>query len=137
MAVEQLTLGLDQEAAEEIFLSAIRSGALFVFACSLADLDPKATRRRLKVGKRDARRGRATGDAEFFLKFRKALANVETASLRVIERAASQNWKAAAWLLERKFPRRWGKKNLEPIRSSAVKVKPLTVARLVKRGAHG
>jgi hypothetical protein len=39
-----------------------------------------------------------------------ALADSELKSLHQIDEAANFHWQAAAWRLERRFPRRWGRK---------------------------
>jgi hypothetical protein len=39
-----------------------------------------------------------------------AMAESELKSLRQIDEAANFNWQAVAWKLERRFPRRWGRK---------------------------
>lgn len=41
----------------------------------------------------------------------KALAESEMRDVLIIGKAASQNWQAAAWRLERKFSDRWGRKD--------------------------
>ena len=58
-------------------------------------------------------RGRA-GDAgflEFLEAFKKAQAECELRLVQTIQRAANvqDNWQAAAWLLERKYRKRWGR----------------------------
>jgi len=41
-----------------------------------------------------------------------ALAKAEVALVRLIRRAAAKgNWKASAWLLERRYPERWGRRD--------------------------
>ena len=40
----------------------------------------------------------------------KAIATAEIADLKIIDQAAQKNWRAAAWLLERRSPERWGNK---------------------------
>jgi transposase len=60
------------------------------------------------------RRG-ARGDRPEFVAFshamQKALAASEMRDLDIIGNAAHENWQAAAWRLERKFPERWGRKD--------------------------
>jgi hypothetical protein len=46
---------------------------------------------------------------DFFDRVQKALAYNETRNAIIITRAAETNWTAAAWLLERKHPERWGR----------------------------
>lgn len=40
----------------------------------------------------------------------KALADAEVRDVMIIANAATTDWKAAAWRLERKFPDKWGRK---------------------------
>jgi len=40
----------------------------------------------------------------------KALAEAEMRDVMIIGKAASEQWQAAAWRLERKFPQRWGRR---------------------------
>ena len=46
---------------------------------------------------------------EFFDAIEKAKAQAEVRDVAIIERAANDTWQAAAWMLERKFPARWGR----------------------------
>jgi len=43
----------------------------------------------------------------------KALADAETRNVAVIAGAAKKSWQASAWLLERKYPKRWGRSIME------------------------
>lgn len=47
---------------------------------------------------------------EFSNAIEKALADAEVRDVAIIANAAKENWTAAAWRLERKFPERWGRK---------------------------
>ena len=49
--------------------------------------------------------------AEFFELIERARAGAEAANVRVIKEAAVKSWQAAAWLLERQYPERWGQRN--------------------------
>jgi hypothetical protein len=48
---------------------------------------------------------------EFFATYKKALAEGEIYDLGVIKKASAEQWQAAAWRAERRFPGRWGKKD--------------------------
>lgn len=50
---------------------------------------------------------------EFFDAIKKAEAEAQIRNLGIIQQAAKENWQAAAWYLERKFPDQWGKKKYE------------------------
>ena len=47
---------------------------------------------------------------EFNAAIEKAKAAAEIRDVALIERAATDTWTAAAWMLERKFPARWGRR---------------------------
>jgi hypothetical protein len=48
---------------------------------------------------------------EFFTTVKKALAEGEIHDAAVIKKAAAEQWQAAAWRLERRFPARWGRRD--------------------------
>ncbi len=49
--------------------------------------------------------------AEFAALVEKARAQAEAANLRIIRKAANDSWQAAAWLLERVYPDKYGMRN--------------------------
>lgn len=51
---------------------------------------------------------------EFYLDVLEALAEYELQHLQRINEAAKLDWKASKWLLERRFPARWGKQVILP-----------------------
>ena len=60
------------------------------------------------------KRGGRTGKGiyhEFSNAVARALAQAEMRDVLIIGQAAKDNWQAAAWRLERKFPDRWGRKD--------------------------
>jgi len=48
---------------------------------------------------------------EFYEAVKKAEARAAIRNVAIIQRAAQDNWQAAAWWLERKFPEEWGRKD--------------------------
>ena len=56
-------------------------------------------------------------EGDMYLQFmdaiRRASAESEVADITTIGMAASRDWRAAAWRLERKFPTRYGKQSIE------------------------
>ncbi len=48
---------------------------------------------------------------ELWEEVQKAESRAETRYVTIIAQAAEENWQAAAWMLERKYPERWGKKD--------------------------
>ena len=60
---------------------------------------------------------------DYLQALKKAEAEAERNLLQIIERAASTTWTAAAWLLERRHPDRWGRKDrLEAQHSGGIRV---------------
>lgn len=58
---------------------------------------------------------------DFVRDFEKAVATWELSLIKSIETAASDGtWTAAAWLLERRFPDRWGKRERLDVRQTTV-----------------
>ena len=43
----------------------------------------------------------------------KAKAKAEIKYVSIVQNAANRNWRAAAWFLERKYPKRWGRKKIK------------------------
>lgn len=50
---------------------------------------------------------------EIYHAHKKATASVETRAVQQIQAAANEHWQAAAWLLERRFPEKWGRDRAE------------------------
>ena len=48
---------------------------------------------------------------ELWEEVQKAESRAETRYVTIIAQAAEENWQAAAWWLERKYPERWGRKD--------------------------
>jgi transposase-like protein len=51
---------------------------------------------------------------EFLEAVEKARAEAELDAIRTIREAAPRSWQAAAWYLERSYPKRWGRQAPEP-----------------------
>jgi len=70
---------------------------------------------------------------EFSNAVEKALADAEVRDVAIIAKAADTYWQASAWRLERKFPKRWGRKDRlehtgkdgEPIQTTQVSQKDI------------
>lgn len=76
-------------------------------------------KRGLKEFKRLAKnpRSKTKASESLFLDFcnavKKGLAESELAAVSNIKRAGRKNWTASAWLLERRWPERWGKPEID------------------------
>lgn len=88
------------------FIHATRLGASRVAACRYAGLAPSTVFAWMARG----RRARSGKFLEFLERVREADGHAELHLLAQIQTAAKRDWRAAAWMLERKFPKRWGKR---------------------------
>jgi len=98
---EKLTPELQQK-----IVDAIRMGAYIETAAAYAGINKSTLYDWMKRGAR-AKSGKYK---EFSNAIEKALAESEMRDLAVIAKASQENWQAAAWRLERKFPDRWGRR---------------------------
>lgn len=99
----------------------IRAGNYIETAAAYAGISKSTLYDWLRRGKR-AKSGiyRQFSDA-----VQKALAESEIRDVMIIAKAAEENWQAAAWRLERKFPERWGRK--ERVQADINHLNPLDV----------
>ena len=81
----------------------IRAGNYLEVAATAAGIHRSTLYRWLRHG-RDQKRGRYR---KFLNQVEKAQAEAESRDVALIAKAASEDWKAAAWRLERKSPRRY------------------------------
>ena len=95
----------DVERAEAI-LTAVRAGNYLETASAFAGVDPDTLRRWIRHGARQEK-GQY---ADFCGALKKAQADAEAGGVARIATAATKQWQAAAWLLERKSHEKWGKK---------------------------
>ncbi|SIS88550.1 hypothetical protein [Alicyclobacillus vulcanalis] len=86
---------------------AIRAGAYIETAAAYAGVNKTTLYDWLRRGARS----KSGIYREFSDAIEKALAEAEMRDLLIIGKAAEENWQAAAWRLERKFPERWGRKD--------------------------
>ena len=84
--------------------SYLRAGNYIETACKAAGIVKETLYRWLKRA--------AAGDGEPFEGFREAVeaaqAQAEVRGVALVSKAGQEDWRAAAWMLERKFPKRWG-----------------------------
>jgi len=91
----------------EKILNALRAGNYRVAACKFAGISDETFRRWFNAGKR--------GEPEyvdFVEQVKQAEAQAEASLVATIRKAAGDHWQAAAWLLERKYVTRWGRRDL-------------------------
>ena len=82
----------------------IRAGNYLEVAATAAGIHRSTLYRWMRHG-RDQKRGRYR---KFLSQVEKAQAEAESRDVALIAKAASEDWRAAAWRLERKAPRRYG-----------------------------
>lgn len=99
-------LKLNKKLIEKIS-NAIRVGAYVETAATYAGVQKSTFYEWLKLGASQPN----TLYEKFSNAIEKAMADAELRDLQTIDKAATvgANWKAAAWRLERKFPRKWGR----------------------------
>ncbi|QDV32354.1 hypothetical protein [Tautonia plasticadhaerens] len=121
----------DPEAIRAL-LEALRAGSFPGPACRAAGISRSTLRRWLG-------RGRSKDDHDapyraFRRDYRAAIASAEVGALDSICRAGSEgipgSWQASAWLLERRFPARWRRKDQAPDPSPPKPLSQMTDAEL-------
>ena len=114
-------------------ISAIRAGNYIETAAAYAGINKSTLYDWLKRGEREKQRVAQNPRykirkseipyVEFSNAVEKALAEAEVRDVAIIAKAAEEQWQAAAWRLERKFPDRWGRKNLNIEHSGEIGIK--------------
>jgi hypothetical protein len=100
------------KAVQERICSALREGNYFSVACEGAGVAASTGREWVARGEGRCP-GRPAGPpyAAFAAAVKKARAEAEASALRQVRQAANDGtWQAAAWLLERGHPERWGRR---------------------------
>lgn len=98
-------------AGARLMVEALRQGNHIEVAAALGGLTRDDVYRWMK-------RGLAAPDSDygdFAREVRAAMAESEARSVQVIAQAAETDWKAAAWMLERRAPARWGRPQQETV----------------------
>ena len=93
-----------EPALTEKIVSLVRAGNYLETAATTAGIHRTTLHRLMRSG-RDQKRGRYR---KFLNAVEKAQAESESRDVALSAKAASNDWKAAAWRLERKTPRRYG-----------------------------
>ena len=91
----------------EKILNALRAGNYRVAACKFAGISEETFRRWMNAGKAGD-----PGYVDFVEQVKQAEAQAEASLVATIRKAAGDHWQAAAWLLERKYVTRWGRRDL-------------------------
>jgi transposase len=112
---------------------AIKAGNYIETAAAYAGISKNTLYDWLKRGEREKQRVNKNSKAKIrkleadFVEFsdaiEKALAEAEIRDVTIIAKAAEEQWQAAAWRLERKFPDRWGRRKLDIEHSGEIGIK--------------
>jgi len=87
----------------------IRTGAYVAQAAEAAGIGRSTFDDWMRRGKSDAEKDAPYRELRIAVEHAKAEAEARTVAL--LAKASSKSWQAAAWLLERQYPERWGKPN--------------------------
>lgn len=108
MAKRKLTPELEEE-----FCSYISSGLTKKGAADAVCISESSLYGWLDRGQKDKDSGRNTIFSEFLESVKKAEAKFKTTHIRTIEKASADDWKAAAWLLERCYRNEYGRSTVD------------------------
>ena len=103
---------LTKEITKEI-ISYIEQGNTNQDAYTMAGISRAAFYSWLSIGEKDKKNGKETKYSNFFEMVKGAACRFKAANIAIIQKAAisGKQWQAAAWLLERKFPEEFGKRD--------------------------
>lgn len=91
--------------------SVIEAGNYMETAAKYCGIDKQSLYTWLKKGNEQKAQGRRGLHRDFLDAIKKALAAAEARSVARIVKAGEAHWQAEAWRLERKHPKRWGRKD--------------------------
>lgn len=91
-------------------IKSIEVGNYIETSCLAAGLDEATYYNYLKLGREDKAAGKETIYSDFLDCVKKAELKAEEMLVTTIKSASFKEWQAAAFLLERKNPKRWGRK---------------------------
>lgn len=97
-------------AVKAALVEAVEGGNYIETAVRACGIGTSTYYRWMEQGEADLENGKASAHRELWEAIKTAEAEAETNALSQIRAAARENWQAAAWYLERKFPDRWGRR---------------------------
>lgn len=92
---------------QDLICGLLERGNYLETAAACAGISKDTLFRWLKAGARESK-GPLRGFSD---SVKRAMAKSEASDVDLIGRAALENWQAAAWRLERKYPERWGRRD--------------------------
>lgn len=87
----------------------LRAGGYVDTACKVAGVNSRTFRRWMVEGDPEGEDPKFAEHRALRMAVDQARAESETRNVATINQAAPTNWMAAAWLLERQYPERWGR----------------------------
>jgi transposase len=96
-------------AVRDFIVDAVRDGSHFAPACVGAGIDKTTAYKWIKRGEEDREKGRETDYSTFVDALVRAQAQSETRLVGKLQIHADSDWRAGAFILERRFKERWGK----------------------------
>lgn len=97
------------DAQEEQMLRALKGGANLTTSCYYAKIDPHDFLEFIELGETNSKSKQAVEARRLLLEVKKAKAEVLLQAELKIQSAVKDEWKAAAWYLERVLPEVYGK----------------------------
>lgn len=109
-------------------IQAVKAGNFLNVAAKFANIGERTLSRWLSKGRDHQDTGRTTIYSTFLRDVDAAECAAEVFAVAQIRQAAAENWTAAAWYLERKYPDRWGRKDRTLLEGgAAADAKPIVV----------
>ena len=93
------------KALQEQICELLRWGNYIETACHYCEISKKSLYEWMKLGNQEEK----GIHRDFLNAINKAMAEAEMRDVQNIHNAAKTDWKASAWRLERKFPKKWGR----------------------------
>jgi len=105
----------------ERLIDAVSKGASYILACNYAGISPVTFNKWMKKGEEqledydDGIIEKGDEFLEFYMSIRAAEGEAAKGWLTIIDQAATNgDWKAAAWKLEKRYPKEYGKQQITP-----------------------
>jgi len=115
----------DEVAAK--FVAAMARGYLLETAAYLADVSPRTVHTWMAKGRKAHGRGTY---GKFYAKVRKAIAECQGSMHDHMVRLSKRDWAALAWLMERRWPKLYGKKEVVRITTGGRTTDEMTMEQL-------
>jgi hypothetical protein len=90
--------------------NALVAGSKIEGACTYAGIDSSTYQKWKARAKKDMDEGKTTEYVHFFMDITRAIDMARPRLEMIVSKAAEEDWKAAAWMLERRHPKDYGRK---------------------------